>query len=66
MPYFALAASIAVAVVAGNFILKQTAGPVPESGTASISLTDDDLVNYLIAEGTSLEHIDYIQYEEDR
>lgn len=62
-PYLALAAAITAVVVAGTAVLRHTAAPVLEADT--IQLTEDELVDYLIAEGLSIEHIEYIGYDED-
>ncbi|MBQ9192143.1 MAG: hypothetical protein IJ156_00280 [Bacteroidales bacterium] len=88
-PYVAFAASVAVAVVLGNFILRQTAVPAEDDGWAYISylsqsmdpdgaalvdgdawedgegyLSEDDIINYLLADGISVEHLNYVNYEE--
>lgn len=62
-PYLALAAAIAAVVVAGTAVLRHTATPVLEAET--VQLSDDDLVNYLIADGMTLEHIEYVQNDEE-
>lgn len=62
-PYLALAAAIAAVVVAGNAVLRHTATPALEAD--AIQLTDEELVDYLIAEGLSIEHIEYIENDED-
>ena len=62
-PYLALAAAITAVVVAGTAVLRHTATPSLEAET--VQLTDDDLVNYLIADGLSLEHIEYVQNDEE-
>lgn len=88
-PYAAFAASIAVAVMLGNFILRQTAVPQEDDGWTYLSylsqaldpdgaalvdeaawdgeeslLSEDDIVNYLLADGITVEHLNYVHYEE--
>ncbi|MCR5071044.1 MAG: hypothetical protein K6A62_03875 [Bacteroidales bacterium] len=45
-PYFALAASILILVVAGNFVLNRTKSLAPVS--------DDAIIEYIIESGTTL------------
>ena len=52
-PYAAIAASFLVAVMLGNAILRHSA---PASA--------EDIVNYLLADGISVEHLNYLSYEE--
>ena len=86
-PYLAYAASLVVAVMLGNFILRKTAAPSADDSWAYVSyladaldpdgaalvdgtaweeedLTEEDIVNYLIADGISVEHLNYVNYEE--
>ncbi|MBR4525470.1 MAG: hypothetical protein IKP15_07970 [Bacteroidales bacterium] len=88
-PYAAFAASIAVAVVLGNFILRSTAVPQEDNGWTYLSylsqaldpdcaalvdeaaweeeegiLSEEDIINYLLADGISVEHLNYVNYEE--
>ena len=88
-PYAAFAASIAVAVMLGNFILRQTAVPQEDDGWTYLSylsqaldpdgaalvdeaawdeedsiLSQDDIINYLLADGITVEHLNYVNYEE--
>ena len=93
-PYVAIAASLLVAVMLGNAILRRTA-PSPASaeddswtyvsyladaldpdGASLMDLYEDgeegleerlfaeDIVNYLLADGISVEHLNYLSYEE--
>ena len=88
-PYAAFAASIAAAVLIGNFVLRQTAVPAEDDGWTYLSyltqvldpdggslvdgdawaeesaLSEDDIVNYLLADGISVEHLNYVHDEED-
>ena len=87
-PYLAYAASLVVAVMLGNFILRQTARPEEDDTWTYVSyladaldpdgavlfeetpweeetaLSEEDIVNYLIADGISVEHLNYVNYEE--
>ena len=90
-PYFAYVASLLVAVMLGNAILRKTAAPpVEDDGWTYVSyladaldpdgaivfdesewygdeeeyLFDEDIINYLIADGISVEHLNYVSYEE--
>jgi len=88
-PYAAFAASIAVAVVLGNFILRSTAVPQEDDGWTYLSylsqaldpdgaalvdeaawedeegiLSEEDIINYLLADEISVEHLNYVNYEE--
>ena len=89
-PYFAYAASLVVAVMLGNAVLKKTAAPVEDDGWTYVSyladaldpdgaalydesewyddeesyLSEEDIINYLIADGISVEHLNYVSYEE--
>ena len=88
-PYAAFAASIAVAVMLGNFILQRTAVPQEDDGWTYFSylsqaldpdgaalvdeaawdeedsiLSQDDIINYLLADGITVEHLNYVNYEE--
>ena len=90
-PYLAIAASFLVAVMLGNFILKQSAAPTPQeddtwgyvSYLASAldpdgavpmdmagyyiedeGLSPEDIVQYLLADGISVEQLAYLSYEE--
>ena len=57
-PYLALAASFALAALAGNYILMKSAADRPAS--------DEDIVEYLIDSGTTLAQLedaaDYVNY----
>lgn len=58
-PYFALAATLAVAFILGGAILRKTAGPY--GGQAS----DDEIIEYLISSNVStLQLEDYLSYNE--
>jgi hypothetical protein len=89
-PYFAYAASLLVAVMLGNAVLKKTAAPAQDDNWTYVSyladaldpdgaalyeedewyedggqdLSEDDIINYLIADGISVEHLNYVNYEE--
>ena len=91
-PYVAIAASFLVAVMLGNFVLRQTAAPAGEDDTwayvsyladaldpdgASLvdmaeweseadyeGLSPEDIVNYLLADGITVEQLTYLSYEE--
>ena len=89
-PYFAYAASLVVAVMLGNALLRKTASPVEDDGWTYVSyladaldpdgaalfdetgwdgeeessLSEEDIINYLIADGISVEHLNYVSYEE--
>ena len=92
-PYVAIAASFLVAVMIGNFVLRQTTVPAdPEEDTWSYvsylasaldpdgavpmdmagyyieeetdGLSAEDIMNYLVADGISVEHLAYLSYEE--
>ena len=87
-PYFAYAASLLVAVMVGNALLRKTAAPAEDDGWAYVSyladaldpdgavlyddawtseeegLSEEDIINYLIADGISVEHLNYVSYEE--
>ena len=90
-PYVAIAASFLVAVMIGNFVLRQTTVPAdPEEDTWSYvsylasaldpdgavpmdmadyyieedGLSPEDIVEYLIADGISVEQLAYLSYEE--
>ncbi len=87
MPYMAYAASLALLVAAGGFILrKTTAAPQPElsdlsyysylaqsldpdGGLAEIpqeyGLSEEDIVQYLVNEGVSLDYLNETEYEKD-
>jgi hypothetical protein len=54
-PYLALAASFALALLAGNYILMKTAG--------SQSASDEEIVEYLIDSGTTLAQLEDAVYE---
>ena len=84
-PYFAYAASLAVLVLAGTFILRKTTVMQEEESYAEWSymsylaqsmdpdgatldwrdnsLEDEDIVNYLVNDGLTLEEL--VNYEED-
>ena len=88
-PYLAYAASLVVAVLLGNAVLRKTATPAEDDGWAYVSyladaldpdgaalvdgtawdetetLSEEDIINYLIADGISVEHLNYVSYEED-
>lgn len=53
-PYLALAASFAIALLAGNYILLKT--------TASRPASDDEIVEYLIESGTTLAQLEDAVY----
>ena len=53
-PYLALAASFALALLAGNYILMKTAGSQPAS--------DEEIVEYLIDSGTTLAQLEDAVY----
>ena len=55
MPYLALAASFALAVLAGNYILMKT--------TASQAVSDEEIVEYLIDSGMTLAQLEDAVYE---
>ena len=90
-PYVAIAASFLVAVMIGNFVLRQTTVPAdPEEDTWSYvsylasaldpdgavpmdmadyyieedGLSPEDIVEYLIADGISVDHLAYLSYED--
>ena len=87
-PYFAYAASLVVAVLLGNALLKRTAVPVEDDGWTYVSyladaldpdgapmdesawdeeedgLSREDIINYLLADGISVEQLNYVSYEE--
>ena len=87
-PYFAYAASLLVAVMLGNALLRKTSAPVEDDGWTYVSyladaldpdgtvyyddawtsdeegLSEEDIINYLIADGISVEHLNYVSYEE--
>jgi hypothetical protein len=89
-PYVALAASFAIAVVIGSYILDKTLGKTKPEGTyenmmyadivpvtdpysiygessayAKNELTQDDLENYIIASGTTVEQFENTAYEDN-
>ena len=53
-PYLALAASFALALLAGNFILMKT--------TASQPASDEEIIEYLIDSGTTLAQLEVDLY----
>ena len=55
MPYLALAASFALALLAGNYILMKT--------TASQPASDEEIVEYLIDSGMTLAQLEDAVYE---
>ena len=55
MPYLALAASFAIALLAGNYILMKT--------TASQPASDEEIVEYLIDSGMTLAQLEDAVYE---
>lgn len=88
-PYAAFAASMAVAVMLGSFILRQTAVPAEDDGWTYLSyltqaldpdgaalvdeaawdeeegiLSEEDIINYLLADGITVDHLNYVNYEE--
>lgn len=88
-PYLAYAASLAVAVLLGNAVLRHTSpAPAEDDGWDYVSylvdaldpdgadlyetgawsegdgLSEEDIINYLIADGISVEHLNYVNYEE--
>ena len=89
-PYFAYAASLVVAVLLGNALLKRTVPPAEDDGWTYVSyladaldpdgaalmdesawageeedgLSREDIINYLLAEGVSVEQLNYVSYEE--
>ena len=89
-PYVAYAASLVVAVLLGNALLRSTAEPVEDDGWTYVSyladaldpdgaalvdgtawdeeetegLSREDIVNYLLADGVSVEMLNYVNYEE--
>ena len=87
-PYFAYAASLLVAVMLGNALLRKTSAPAEDDGWTYVSyladaldpdgavlyddawtseeegLSEEDIINYLIADGISVEHLNYVSYEE--
>ena len=87
-PYAAIAASMLLAVMLGNAILRKTAVPEEDDGWTYLSylasaldpdgaalvdeamweegegLSQEDIVNYLLADGISVEHLNYLSYEE--
>lgn len=54
-PYFALAVSFAVAVLAGNYILMKT--------TANAPASEEEIVEYLIESGTTLAQLEDAVYD---
>lgn len=54
-PYLALAASFAVALLAGNYILMKSTADQPAS--------DEDIVEYLIDSGTTLAQLEDAVYD---
>ena len=87
-PYAAIAASMLLAVMLGNSILRRTAVPEEDDGWTYLSylasaldpdgaalvdeapweegegLSEEDIINYLLADGISVEHLNYLSYEE--
>lgn len=84
MPYMAYAASLALLVAVGGFILRKTAVPLeevpegsyysylaqsldPDGGLADLSrdysLSEEDIVQYLVDEGISLDYLNALNYE---
>ena len=87
-PYAAIAASMLLAVMLGNAILRKTAVPEEDDGWTYLSylasaldpdgvalvdeapweegegLSEEDIINYLLADGISVEHLNYLSYEE--
>jgi len=89
-PYVAYAASLLVAVMLGNLVLRKTAAePAEDDGWTYVSylaesldpdgeslldavawetgdgLSEEDIINYLLADGVTVEHLNYVNYEED-
>lgn len=54
-PYFALAVSFALAVLAGNYILMKT--------TANSPASEEEIVEYLIDSGTTLAQLEDAAYD---
>lgn len=50
VPYFALAASILILVVAGNFVLSRS--------SSAVQVSDDSIIEYLIESGTTLAQVE--------
>lgn len=88
-PYVAYAASLLVAVLLGNALLRRTVPAAEDDGWTYVSyladaldpdgavlvdgtawaeeedgLSREDIVNYLLADGVSVEMINYVNYEE--
>jgi hypothetical protein len=84
-PYFAYAAFLALAVVLGGVLLRNTAVPAEEEGGSwqylaylsqsmdpdgwvesdnTLQLSEEDIVNYLIDNGTSIDYLNAVRYEE--
>ena len=88
VPYVSFAASLLVAVMLGNALLRKTAVPEEDDGWTYLSylasaldpdgaalvdeapweeeegLSEDDIVNYLLADGISVDYLNYVNYEE--
>lgn len=84
-PYFAYAAFLALAVVLGGVLLRNTAVSAEEEGGSwqylaylsqsmdpdgwvesdnTLQLSEEDIVNYLIDNGTSIDYLNAVRYEE--
>jgi len=62
LPYLAYAASLLALVAVGNFVLRKTA-PAAEG---DVTAENEEIIEYLIEGGTTVEHLDYyLAYEED-
>ena len=87
-PYAAIAASMLLAVMLGNALLRKTAVPQEDDGWTYLSylasaldpdgaalvdeapweegegLYEEDIVNYLLADGITVDYLNYVNYEE--
>ena len=84
-PWLAYAASLALLVAVGNFVLRKAAAPVEEDtgwdyiawlatsldpdGQLELletpTLSEEDILSYLVADNISVEHLETLNYEED-
>ena len=84
-PWLAYAASLALLVAVGNFVLRKAAAPAQEDTgwdyvawlaqsldpdglielTETTTLSEDDILSYLVADNISIEHLETLNYEED-
>lgn len=84
-PWLAYAASLAILVAVGNFVLRKAAAPAEEDTgwdyvawlaqsldpdgvielTEPSTLSDEDILSYLLADNLSVEQLETLNYEED-